>query len=103
MLPAINAVPGASKRAELKVELEMNEGGMLSLDYNGPISEAQLVREFLQPQIAAAKDKNTSGLVLELRFNAGLELGGDAPERLCEQLTRVGNAAVFVSAEAERA
>jgi len=61
------------------------------------------VREFLQPQLAAAKDKNVSALQVELRFTSGLDLSGDAPERLREQLTRVGNAAVFVSAEAERA
>lgn len=102
LLPAINAVAGATKRVSLRVELEMSEGGALSLEFSGPIAEAQLVREFLQPQIAAAKDKNASNLLLKLHFSSGFDLSGDAPERLREQLTRVGNAAVFVSAEAER-
>ncbi|MFP5462619.1 MAG: hypothetical protein ACLGII_13795, partial [Gammaproteobacteria bacterium] len=57
--------------------------------------------EFLQPQLGAARDKNASGLFLTLKFEAGLALAGDLPERLQEQLTRVGNAAVFVTAEAE--
>lgn len=103
LLPAANAVAGAGKRVRLRVELEMSEGGLLGLDFVGPITEAQLIREFLQPQLTAAKDRNATGLVLELRFDAGLTLGGDASERLTEQLTRVGNAAVFVSAEAEGA
>lgn len=85
----------------MSVELEMAEGGALALEFNGPLSEAQLVREFLQPQLGGARDKNASGLSLTLKFEAGLALAGDSPERLQEQLTRVGNAAVFVTAEAE--
>jgi hypothetical protein len=103
LLPAANAVAGATKRSSLSVDLEMAEGGMLSVAFDGPLTEAQLVREFLQPQLTAAKDKNVSALRVELRFTDGLDLSGDAPERLRDQLTRVGNAAVFVSAEAERA
>lgn len=101
LLPAANAVSAASKEVRLAVELEMPEGGALALEFNGPLSEAQLVREFLQPQLGAARDKNASGLFMTLKFEAGLALAGDLPERLQEQLTRVGNAAVFVTAEAE--
>jgi hypothetical protein len=85
------------------VDLEMAEGGLLTIEFTGPLTEAQLVREFLQPQLTAAKDKNPRMLRVELRFNDGLDLSGDAPERLPDQLTRVGNGAAFVSAEAERA
>lgn len=101
LLPAANAVSAASKEVRMSVELEMAEGGALALEFNGPLSEAQLVREFLQPQLGGARDKNASGLSLTLKFEAGLALAGDSPERLQEQLTRVGNAAVFVTAEAE--
>ncbi|MCZ8164568.1 DUF499 domain-containing protein [Silanimonas sp.] len=103
LLPAANGVSGASKQVTVKVDLEMAEGGLLTIDFTGPLTEAQLVREFLQPQLTAAKDKNPRMLGVELRFNDGLDLSGDAPERLRDQLTRVGNGAAFVSAEAERA
>lgn len=103
LLPAANGISGASKRVTVNVELEMAEGGLLVIEFAGPLTEAQLVREFLQPQLTAAKDKNPRMLKVELRFNDGLDLSGDAPERLRDQLTRVGNGAAFVSAEAERA
>ena len=103
LLPAANGVSGANKCVTVNVELEMAEGGLLKIEFTGPLAEAQLVREFLQPQLIAAKDKNPRELRVELRFNDGLDLAGDAPERLRNQLTQVGNAAVFVSAEAERA
>ncbi|MBS0382004.1 MAG: DUF499 domain-containing protein, partial [Proteobacteria bacterium] len=101
LLPAANGVAGASKTVRLHVEMEMTEGGMLIVDFGGPISEAQLVREFLQPQLNAAKEKNASDLSVVLSFAGGLDLDSVAPDRLQEQLTRVGNAAVFVTAQAK--
>lgn len=103
LIPAANGISGANKRVSVNVDLEMAEGGLLTIEFTGPLTEAQLVREFLQPQLTAAKDKNPRMLRVELRFNDGLDLSGDAPERLRDQLTRVGNGAAFVSAEAERA
>ena len=103
LLPAANGISGATKRVSVNVDLEMAEGGLLTIEFTGPLTEAQLVREFLQPQLTAAKDKNARMLRFELRFSDGLDLAGDAPERLRDQLTRVGNGAAFVSAEAERA
>jgi hypothetical protein len=101
LLPAANSVAQATKHVELAIEVEMSEGGMLSVSFSGPLNEAQLVREFIQPQLASAKDKNASSLLVTLRYAQGLPLDGDGPERLVEQLTRVGNAAVFVTAVAE--
>lgn len=99
LLPGANGVSGATKRVRLEMQLEMAQGGELALSFDGPLAEAQLVREFLQPHLASARDKNASTLAIKLDFAEGLMASGDAPERLTEQLTRVGNAAVFVSAE----
>jgi len=101
LLPAANGVAGADKRVKLGMELEMAEGGALELNFEGPLSEAQLLREFLQPQLQSARDKNSRQLVLAFGFREGLDLASEAPEKLIEQLTRVGNAAAFVTAEAE--
>ncbi len=101
LLPAANGVANAGKMVLLEVELEMAEEGVLTLTFNGPLTEAQLVREFLQPQLATARDRNARMLALTLNFSEGLMLADQEPEKLTEQLTRVGNAAVFVTAEAE--
>src|SRR5690606_2313839 len=74
LIPAANGVANAGKMVLLEVELEMAEEGVLTLTFNGPLTEAQLVREFLQPQLATARDRNARMLALTLNFSEGLML-----------------------------
>ena len=99
MVNAVNAVAGATKTIRFAGGYETRDGGGLELEFNGPPSDAQPVREFLQPQFRDAAE-STIEAAFCLEFTDGLPLDGDAPEQLAEQLTRFAGGAAHVSASA---
>lgn len=100
LMGAVNAVPGAAKSMRIDGGYETMEGGTTELTFSGPIVDAQPVKDFLEPQLRAAKDKDVR-LVFEMRFADGLALGGDAPEALTERLARYSSGAAYVTATAK--
>ena len=58
------------------------------------------VREFLDPQLRAAKE-TTLEARFELTYPNGLAMQGSAPEQLAENLCQYANGAAFVSATAK--
>jgi hypothetical protein len=100
MVNAVNAVAGATKTIRLAGGYETRDGGALELEFSGPPSDAQPVREFLQPQFRDATE-STLEAAFRLEFAGGLPLGGDAPEQLANQLTRFAGGAAHVSASAQ--
>jgi hypothetical protein len=58
------------------------------------------VRDFLDPQLRAAETRSMEAEIL-LSFDGGLDMGGDAPEKLAERLTRQATGAAYVTAIAE--
>ena len=70
------------------------------MEFSGPPSDAQPVREFLQPQFRDAPESTIEASFC-LEFADGLPLGGDAPEQLADQLTRFAGGAAHVSASAQ--
>jgi len=101
LLGLVAAVQGATKQVALSGSYVTTDGGTLELEFNGPPTDAQPVKDFLDPQLRAAKEK-----VVEARFDirfddAGLALAGDAAEKLGERLTRFGTGAAYVSITAE--
>ncbi len=100
MVNAVNAVAGASKTIRFEGGYETREGGVFELEFGGPPSDAQPVREFLQPQFRdAAESTITASFTLE--FADGLPMGGNEPEHLADQLTRFAGGAAHVSASAQ--
>jgi hypothetical protein len=80
---------------------ETAEGGMLEIEFTGPTADAQPVKDFLDPQLRAAKEKDLSAR-FDIRFDdTGLSLAGDIPEKLAERLTRFGTGAAYVAITAE--
>ena len=100
LLGPIGAVPGATKTVRMDGGYETREGGAFQLTFEGPVSDAQPVREFLDPQLRDAKERNLE-VNFELTFTDGLAMGGDGAERLTERLTRFASVAAYVSAAAE--
>ena len=100
LLGAVGAVSGADKMVTITGGYETREGGSFELEFRGPVSDAQPVREFLEPQLrdASAKTLNTG---FELTFTDGLSMQGDAAEKLTERLSRYASGAAYVSATAE--
>ena len=95
-------MPGAQKSAKLSGEYETSDGAVFQFDFRGPSTDAQAVKEFLEPQLRAASDK-TLNAEFELRMDNGLTMSGDAPERLSERLTRHAAGSAYVTASAEAA
>ncbi len=100
LLGPIGAVPGAKKIVRMEGGYETREGGAFQLTFEGPVPDAQPVREFLDPQLRDAKDRNLQ-VNFELNFTDGLAMEGDGAERFTERLTRFASAAAYVSAASE--
>ena len=97
---AVGAVSGAEKIVTLTGGYETRDGGSFELTFQGPVSDAQPVKEFLEPQLRDASSSNLEA-GFQLTFAEGLSMQGDAAEKLTERLARFASGAAYVSATAE--
>ena len=51
LLGTVGAVSGAERSVAIEGGYETREGGLLTLNFQGPVSDAQPVKEFLEPQL----------------------------------------------------
>ena len=100
LLGAVGAVSGAEKIVTIAGGYETRDGGSFELEFRGPVSDAQPLKEFLEPQLRDATNKNLEAS-FALTFAEGLPMQGDAPEKLTERLARFASGAAYVSATAE--
>ena len=100
LLGAVGAVSGAEKIVTIAGGYETRDGGSFELEFRGPVSDAQPLKEFLEPQLRDATSKNLEAS-FALTFAEGLPMPGDAPEKLTERLARFASGAAYVSATAE--
>lgn len=99
LLGTIGSIPGASKSVKIVVAFETADEGDCSIEYDGPVSDALPLKEFLEPQLRAARDSDLKS-EFELVFDGGLEVTGDGPEKLAEKLSRSAAGSAFVTASA---
>ena len=100
LLGAVGAVSGANKSVTITGGYETREGGSFELEFRGPVSDAQPVRDFLEPQLRDASSRSLEA-GFELTFESGLSMQGDAAEKLSERLVRFASGAAHVSATAK--
>jgi hypothetical protein len=101
LLSIVGGIRGADqKTAVFEGEYETSAGSTLAIEYRGSPADAQPLKDFLEPQLRAAKEK-TMQARFEIGFGEGLPLSGDAPEKLTEQLTRFATGSAYVEAVAE--
>jgi hypothetical protein len=101
LLSIVGAIRGADRKvAVFEGEYETSTGSTLAIEYRGSPTDAQPLKDFLEPQLRAAKEK-TMQARFEIGFGEGLLLSGDAPEKLTEQLTRFATGSAYVEAVAE--
>ncbi len=96
-------LPGARKRYEYEVGIERPGPSCFELRFSGPPEEEKPVRDFLRPQLEAARAAGATiafDATIRLDFDNGLALSGDAPEQLRERLAKAGAAAAQVRASA---
>lgn len=100
LMGVIGTVTGATKFVKLEGGYETTDGGSLSITFEGLTTDAQPVKEFLDPQLRAASEK-TLHAEFHLQFDGGLAMTTDAPDRLTERLTRYAAGTAYVTASAE--
>ena len=100
LLGAVGAISGAEKIVTIRGGYETREGGSFELEFQGPVADAQPVKEFLEPQLRDASSRNLEA-GFQLAFTTGLLMQGDAPEKLTASLARFASGAAYVSATAE--
>lgn len=100
LLNVVESVPGATKTANATIEFETAAKSIITMTIEGAISDAKQTREYVEPQLRAATEKNVSATI-QLDFADGLALGGDEPEKIIERLTKFGASAAFVEVTAE--
>ena len=100
LLGAVGAISGAEKIVTIRGGYETREGGSFELEFQGPVADAQPVKEFLEPQLRDASSRSLEA-GFQLTFTAGLSMQGDAPEKLAASLARFASGAAYVSATAE--
>jgi hypothetical protein len=99
LLGALGAISGASKTVRLKGGYMTNQGGEMHFEFTGPVTDAQPVREFVDAQMRAAKEKKLDA-EFDLTFQDGFSMKGDAAEKLTERLTKFAAESAYVSATA---
>ncbi len=96
----MNAVRGADeKRVVLEGGYETVGGSTIQIEYQGTPADAGPLKDFLEPQLRAAKDKQIQAR-FELAFNDGIGLG-EPCDKLTEQLTKFATGSAYVEATAE--
>ena len=100
LLGVAGRIAGADKTVVLRGAYETQDGGSCELEFQGPLPDAQPVREFLEPQLRAASSTHLEASI-GLAFHDGLAMRGQAPEQLAEELCRFASGAAFVSATAK--
>ena len=101
LLSVAGRIAGADKTVALAGGYETPDGGNCELEFNGPLSDAQPVREFLEPQLRAAGATDLKASIAFAFHDDGLAMRGEAPEQLADQLCRFASGAAFVSATAK--
>ena len=102
LLGSVGGVRGAEKVVSFVGGYETRDGGSFQIEFRGPVTDAQPVREFLEPQLRDASARNLEGS-FALTFAEGLSMSGDAAEAFTERLSRFAGGAAYVSATAHAA
>jgi len=100
MLGSVNAEKGCTKQVKLSGGYVTTEGGEMQLEFTGTPSDAMPVKDFLVPQLNAARERDVQATFI-LTFSPGLPLAGDAADKLGERLAKFASGAAYVSATAE--
>lgn len=100
LLGVINTVSGADKQVKLTADYETANSSSFSIEFTGQVSDAQPIKDFLQPQLRAASETRVE-TAFTLTYASGLDLSADEPEKMTEKLARFATGAAFVEAYAE--
>ena len=95
LLSVLNTIPNATKQLNLQSEIETSDGSNIQIVFKGLIAEALPLKDYLDPQLRAAKDKDLQ-CAYDIVFEPLLSLAGDAPQKLIERIARLASGAAEV-------
>lgn len=100
-LGAIMAIPDAVKRVDpLEVMYEAKDGSSFESVFTGSLEEMKFVKDFLDPQIRAAKETSFK-VCYEVVFNQGLQINQESTTAFTERCARFASGSVYIEASAE--
>ena len=99
LLGPVGSVSGAEKEVEIRGGYETTEGGSLELEFKGSVADASPVKEFLGPQLRAAREGSVD-VTMTLRFGDGFTLEGQGAGKLTERLAKFASGSAHVTATA---
>lgn len=102
LLNAMNTVANAKKTVTLDISFEAADGSTTEIRFEGSPAEALPLKDFVEPQLRAAADKQVAASY-RIDFAPALSLEGDATAKLTERLTRFATGAAEVVAFAGEA
>ena len=100
LLGAVGAISNATKKVVFEGGYATKEGSEFEFTFRGLVEDAKPVKEFLDAQFRAASDPDLNTTFI-IQFEHGLELAGDAAEKMTEKLVRFASGAAYVTATAE--
>lgn len=100
LLGVINTISNADKQVKLTAEYETTSSSSFSIEFTGQVSDAQPIKDFLQPQLRAASETHVE-MTFTLTYASGLDLKTDEPQKMTEKLARFATGAAFIEAYAE--
>lgn len=100
LLGAIGTITGPTRTVELDAGYETSSGATFTCQYRGALDDARALRDFLDPQLRAAMNKNIT-TSFELAFADGLALDSEGPEQLAQRLVKFATGSAHVEAEAK--
>jgi hypothetical protein len=86
MLGSVNAEKGCSKQVKLTGGYVTSEGGEMQLEFTGAPGDAMPVKDFLVPQLNAARERDVQATFV-LTFNPGLRADGYSQTMVFTQYT----------------
>lgn len=101
LMGPVGTVPNCEKQITIEGDYATMAASELHFDFKGTIEDAKPVKDFLEPQLRAASEKDVN-VTYHMNFSTGLSLDGKEPEALADRLTRFGTGVVYVTAVAER-
>jgi len=99
LLSVAGGVSGAATHITFEGHYATETGGEFEFDFRGPIADALPVKDFLVPEFRNSTEKECIAN-FTFSFADGLNLEGDAPDKLIEKLTQQAVGAAFVTATA---
>ena len=100
LLGAIGAVANAKKKVVFEGGYATKDGSEFQFEFHGLIDDAKPLKEFLDAQFRAANEQDLR-TTFELTFEQGLDMAGDAAEKMTERLVKFASGAAYVTAVAE--